>query len=189
MSYHELYAATWRKVFSRFGWDGSEPRTVVEIGSYEGASAVWIARNLLTAPGSRLYCIDGWQGLEEQRARFTRNIAALPDPGLVTVLDSTSRKALVRLEADGVKADFVYVDGSHAAPDVLSDLVLGFGLLKVGGVLICDDYLWADERYDGGSLLGRPKLAIDAFTTIFADKITWAANVSNLQAILQKRAD
>jgi len=189
MGYHDHYAATWRKVFSRFGWDGSEPRIAVEIGSYEGSSAVWIAQNLLTAPGSRLYCIDHWRGLEEERARFTRNIATLPDPDLVTVLDSTSREALVRLEAGGLKADFVYVDGSHAAPDVLSDLVLGFGLLKVGGVLICDDYLWADARFDGGSLLGRPKLAIDAFTTIYADKIKWAANVSNLQAILQKRAD
>ncbi|MBX9679090.1 MAG: class I SAM-dependent methyltransferase [Gemmataceae bacterium] len=58
--------------------------------------------------------------------------------------------------------DFIHVDGSHAAPDVLSDAVLSWPLLKAGGLLAFDDYEWsmfADPRKC-------PKLAIDAFLTI-----------------------
>mmetsp|Transcript_28592 Transcript_28592/g.83687 ORF Transcript_28592/g.83687 Transcript_28592/m.83687 type:complete len:131 (-) Transcript_28592:330-722(-) len=36
--------------------------------------------------------------------------------------------------------DFVYVDGGHSPADVLSDAVLAFPLLRVGGVLVFDDY-------------------------------------------------
>ena len=36
----------------------------------------------------------------------------------------------------------IYVDGSHQAPDVLSDAVVGFKLLKNNGIMIFDDYGW-----------------------------------------------
>ena len=55
--------------------------------------------------------------------------------------------------------DFVSIDGSHEAADVLSDAVLSWPLVKQGGLVCFDDYEWwidtAPER--------SPKLAIDAF--------------------------
>lgn len=36
--------------------------------------------------------------------------------------------------------DILYVDGSHLAADVLTDAILGWGLVKVGGIIIFDDY-------------------------------------------------
>jgi hypothetical protein len=33
-------------------------------------------------------------------------------------------------------------DGSHRARDVLEDAVLSWPLLKVGGIMLFDDYLW-----------------------------------------------
>ena len=189
MGYHDAYAATWQKVFSQLGWKPTDQRTAIEVGSYAGSSASWIAHNLLRGAGSRLFCIDPWPGMAEQRASFFRNLKTFPDPSIVTVLEEYSRPALIRLASEGVEADLVYIDGSHKASDVLSDLVISFGLLKVGGILICDDYLWADPRHDGGNILNRPKMAIDAFTTIYAEKFTWAMNVPNWQTILLKRAD
>ena len=41
--------------------------------------------------------------------------------------------------------DLIYIDGSHTAADVLTDAVLAFQLLRVGGVMIFDDYLWSME--------------------------------------------
>jgi hypothetical protein len=38
--------------------------------------------------------------------------------------------------------DFIYIDGSHLAPDVLADAVLGWLLLKSGGIMIFDDFRW-----------------------------------------------
>ncbi|WP_405054006.1 class I SAM-dependent methyltransferase [Tabrizicola sp.] len=67
--------------------------------------------------------------------------------------------------------DMVYVDGSHQAPDVLLDALLGFRLLRVGGLLVFDDYLWSEPLAYGVDPVRTPKLAIDAFTTIFCRKI------------------
>ena len=61
--------------------------------------------------------------------------------------------------------DFIYIDGSHTAPDVLTDACMAWPLLKEGGLMVFDDYLWGPRR----DILHRPKLAIDAFTNIFAE--------------------
>jgi predicted O-methyltransferase YrrM len=62
--------------------------------------------------------------------------------------------------------DFIYIDGSHQAPDVLCDAVLSFKLLKVSGVIAFDDYLWHEKLPSGKDLLRCPKPAIDAFVNI-----------------------
>ena len=55
--------------------------------------------------------------------------------------------------------DFIYIDGSHEAKDVLMDAVLAWGLLKVGGVMAFDDYE-GDGYLEPEAL---PKIAIDGF--------------------------
>lgn len=189
--YFRSNVRAWEYIFKRLGWRADQKKIAVEIGSYEGSSAIWIAENLLAAPESRLYCIDIWQGdgADERFERFKANIAELPDPDKLVVMKSWSRDALVRLAHEGVKVDFVYVDGSHAAPDVLSDLVLSFGLLQNRGLIICDDYLWSDPRYGGHDLVGRPKIAIDAFTTIYARKLRVLRGIPNVQVAFVKVAD
>ena len=67
--------------------------------------------------------------------------------------------------------DLVYIDGSHLACDVLCDAVLGFRLLKTGGVMIFDDYNWHEGLRSGIDLMRCPKPAIDAFTTLYFNKI------------------
>ena len=37
--------------------------------------------------------------------------------------------------------DFIYIDPSHQAPDILTDAVLAFKLLRLSGVMVFDDYL------------------------------------------------
>lgn len=65
--------------------------------------------------------------------------------------------------------DFVYVDGCHHAREVLSDGVLGYSLLKSGGILAFDDYLW--HWHNRQSTL-TPKIAIDSFIACYADSLT-----------------
>ena len=191
-NYFAPYEAAWRHLlFERAKWDPAQPRTVVEVGSYEGSSACWLMRELLRAPESRLYCIDVWTGEDGEALfqRFCANIAELPNAGQVEVLRGWSHNALRQLIARGVKADLLYIDGGHDAPTVLRDLVAGFDLVKVGGLVICDDYLWDDARWGGGRTLGRPKIALDAFTTIYADKLRIVQGLPNVQVYFQKVAD
>jgi len=176
-------------MFQGFRWNLDEPRTLVEVGSYEGESAMWLARMVMKSPLSRLYCIDPWADAEATYSRFDANIGELPNRDQITVMRSTSVEGLMRLNTDGVKADFVYIDGSHAAPDVLADLVLSFPLVKLGGYVVCDDYLWDDPKYGGDDIVGRPKIAIDAFTTIYARKIFIARGLPKQQAAFRKVAE
>jgi predicted O-methyltransferase YrrM len=59
--------------------------------------------------------------------------------------------------------DLVYIDGSHQAPDVLADAVLGFQLLRSRGIMVFDDYLWRGGDGEVSNPANCPKLAIDAF--------------------------
>jgi predicted O-methyltransferase YrrM len=63
--------------------------------------------------------------------------------------------------------DFILVDGLHTAIGVLRDAVLSFEALKIGGVMVFDDYLWESMPRE----LDRPKVAIDAFLKCYADSI------------------
>lgn len=160
---------------------------VLEIGSYEGRSTVWLIENAFKATGKgEIFCVDSWEGGAEHRgtdmsavhARFTGNIAIAKDRSAakvdVTLLNGASCDELVALLAHGHGSSFdlIYVDGSHQCSDVLSDLVLAFQLCKVGGVIVCDDYLWPAPVHGEESLLDQPKFAIDSFVNCYARKLT-----------------
>jgi predicted O-methyltransferase YrrM len=64
--------------------------------------------------------------------------------------------------------DFAIIDGSHWTMNVLEDMVHSFRLLKIGGIMESDDYMWDDPQWNQE---GRPREAIDAFLSIYATKI------------------
>ncbi len=151
----------------------------LEIGSFEGRSAVWLLENLLTGPGTHLTCIDTFILDDEFReiidrmkleipqnldieARFDHNIAAAGAEKRVTKLKGSSTEMLRTLPLD--RFDLIYIDGSHTARNVLTDAVLCWDLLKRDGILILDDYRWNVFPEDG---LKSPRIAIDAFMRCF----------------------
>jgi len=186
-------AGYWQELFSR---TIPQATKLLEIGSYEGRAAVWLLENVLLKNGGELYCADSWQGGEEHHKagmgtvekRFDRNTAlALKKSrkARMTKLKGDSRGTLAKMMAKHAGSfDFIYIDGSHQAPDVLEDLVASFRLCRVGGVLACDDYLWEF----GANPLHTPKLAIDAFVNCFAEKLT-VLQAPLYQLYLQKTSD
>ncbi|KAJ1489749.1 hypothetical protein T484DRAFT_1936650, partial [Baffinella frigidus] len=118
---------------------------VLEIGSWEGLSALWWAQNLRARS---VTCLDSWEGgaehktntlfhpaLSDLEARFDRNIEA----GLPASVTLTKRKGLSHRSLAGMinedppqLFDLIYVDGEHSAPGVLSDVVLSLRLLAPG---------------------------------------------------------
>jgi predicted O-methyltransferase YrrM len=180
----------WAELFAAQGWRADEPRTIVEIGSYEGRSALWMLENLLQHPASRLHCVDTFHDREKPDSywhRFEANVLASRHAAKVTVSATPSLPFLTRFVAEGQQADFIYVDGSHRAADVLEDLVLAFHATRTGGIIICDDYLKGTRA--GEMTLDTPKLAVDAFTTIYRDRldIPWGQPLYQLAMI--KTAD
>jgi len=161
-------------------------RRFLEVGSFEGRSMAWIAENMMN-PDDELYCVDTWKGGEEHgaedmaavEARFdhNRSIAVTGRDIEIYKVKRTSVEqfatmltANVLTELAGARQgglDFIYIDGSHQAPDVLTDACMAWPLLKQGGLMVFDDYMWGNPR----DALHRPKIAIDAFTNIFGETV------------------
>jgi predicted O-methyltransferase YrrM len=159
-----------------------ERRAFLEIGSFEGRSAVWIAENM-AQDGSHIDCIDTWEGGEEHSAEDMAAVEAAFDHNvrisngyygggrLISKYKETSTYALANRiieTAGGNLYDFIYIDGSHVAKDVLTDACMAWPLLKPKGLMVFDDYLWTPSTRD---ILHRPKMAIDAFTNLFAEEV------------------
>lgn len=115
----------------------------LEIGSYEGFSAIWQLENILTDPGSTITCIDIFddKAIED---RFDRNIAATGSSSKVIKVKGSSEKVLRSLNLEYF--DYVYIDGCHMPKWVLSDAVLSWELLKKGGLMIFDDYQYIETK-------------------------------------------
>ena len=134
----------------------------LEVGSFEGRSAVWTLQNILTSTSSSLVCVDTFEGgddladldLSRLQQTFKDNVA--PFRSRVRLIVGQSGAVLRRLAGP---FDFIYIDGSHVAQDALEDAVLAWRLLRSGGIMAFDDYVWCgppDPRLS-------PRIAIDAF--------------------------
>lgn len=61
----------------------------------------------------------------------------------------------------------MYIDGSHQARHVFIDAAMSWNPLKIGGIVAFDDYDWGDPSQP----FGRPRRAIDAFESVFGDRL------------------
>lgn len=162
----------WLSVARETGLDRRDGIEALEIGSWEGMSSLFL---LDTLPGARLTCVDTWGGGDEHHdaehgvvaemsrveARFDANNAA--HAGRIVKFKGYSRDYFAA-HRDEERFDFIYVDGSHFADDVVHDAFDAFAALKVGGVMIFDDYLW---RYYSDPL-DNPASAVNALVRIKA---------------------
>ena len=179
-----IFTKDWFDKNSRQNWDRIvpiiNPKKILEIGSYEGAAACYLIEKLGKNNFLEVHCIDTWEesdGLAKEEAlivekRFDYNmqLAVNRSQNKTKYFKHKSQSHLVlsKMIADGVgDFDLIYVDASHYAVDVLTDAVLSFKLLKAGGMLIFDDYLWAGDE----NIVYYPKIAIDSFTNIFSKHI------------------
>ncbi len=190
------FTNNWFEITGRGPWDSLipqiNPTRILEIGSYEGASTCYLIEKLATSKEIELHCIDTWEGGEEHKSadvnmsdvetRFHHNTKIAMNKAKKNVQlvphKEFSDVALSKLITKGKEGyfDFIYIDGSHQAPDVLFDALLSFKLLKKNGVIAFDDYLWQEQLPQeklpyGTDPIRCPKIAIDAFTNIYCRKL------------------
>jgi len=171
----------WRRALAPYR--GRANVQYLEIGAYEGRSAVWMLENVLTDATARSTVIDVFDG--PYKEKYFANIARTGAAEKVTTITNFSQLALRELPLDAY--DIIYIDGSHAKQDVLEDAVLSWRLLKDGGILIFDDYRWAGCFVEGTSdkPTDFPKTAIDAFAQCFGDQLEVLHN--SYQILLRKK--
>jgi predicted O-methyltransferase YrrM len=174
----DYHVPDWQMLLSSI--KGKPNVKALEIGSFEGRSAIWFLENILTDPSSSIVCIDIFDEPITER-RYDNNIALSGFADRVHKIKAPSALALKTLEPESY--DFIYVDGSHVAKDVLIDTVLSWELVKPNGIVIFDDYGWSPR-----SRARNPRPAIDAFVDVNSPYID-VIHRSDTQIALRKKTD
>lgn len=172
--------------------DNNEINKILEIGSFEGAVACYLADNY---KNKTIYCIDHWKGNPEHQSymegvykRYLSNTYeafSKSSCNLITIKEN-SHIALANMYFDLYESfDLIYVDANHNPKDVLQDAVLAFNLLKPGGFMVFDDYLWHDWKFPK-SIGTSTKLGIDSFINCYFDEMQVLPKYNISQIIIYK---
>lgn len=146
------------------------PRFIIEVGTWKGGSAIQMA-NLLkenSLPETPILCIDTWLGALEFWAdqsqperflalecrhgypsvyyRFLANVCHSGHSARITPFPLPATTAALWLLRTNLRADLIYIDGSHEEEDVYQDLLDYATLVAPGGYLFGDDWAWTGVR-------------------------------------------
>ncbi|KAK7381961.1 hypothetical protein VNO80_00549 [Phaseolus coccineus] len=139
------------------------PRTVVEVGTFLGASAIHMAE--LTRQldlQTQILCVDdfrGWAGFKERFMnipmengdvwlfyQFLQNVVTFNQTGSVLPVPFSSGSTLMLFCEWGVYADLVEIDAGHDFLSAWADINRGFRILRPGGVIFGHDYFTAADN-------------------------------------------
>ena len=147
-----------------------QPRLVIEVGTWKGASAIHMGKYLQKqCPGhAKILAVDSWlgslefwereknpglyqalrhrQGFPRVYEQFLFNVIHAGMQEVIIPFPQTSLIAARWLLNRGVRAELIYIDGSHDAEDVALDLKNYYAILANGGMIFGDDY----HSEDGG---------------------------------------
>ena len=140
------------------------PSTIIEVGSYQGASALHMAK-VAREKGLKplIVCVDNWLGEGWLRARrygkdlrpsmfcaagqlkvlqqfMTNVISSNFADTIVPFVQSANAAAECLKEANVTGVDAIYIDARHEEEHVYSDIIEYWPLLRSGGILFGDDY-------------------------------------------------
>jgi len=115
----------------------------LEIGSFEGSSAIFFSRFLTN---SNLTCVDIWEGVEELsnvdfkvvESNFDKNISKVKFNKIIKIKSDSE----VFFKSNKEKFTIIYIDGNHFFENVINDIEQSWRILEVDGILILDDYIW-----------------------------------------------
>ena len=136
---------TWVSIFKKKNIE-NQKLNILEIGSYEGLSAVFF---LNFFKNSNLTCIETFKGSDEHsdinfetvKENFKSNVELYKNR--ITLFEGTSDfffKNKINVNKKDMY-DIIYIDGSHHHDDVLNDAFNSFELLNNNGMIIFDDFL------------------------------------------------
>jgi len=121
-----------------------QPRVCVELGTWQGASAIPVAR-AIRRWGGTVTCIDTWAGdIHEATSAqpwmlvsCARNIIEAGVGASVRLIPATTREAAATWTTP---IDYLYIDADHRYEAVRADLHAWLPWMKPGGLIVGDDY-------------------------------------------------
>ena len=155
--------------FLKRNLENEKVKSLLEIGSYEGRSAIFFADIFRE---SKISCVDTWSGSDEHENinfkliedNFDQNVKSLKDNNSLTKFKMTSD---FFFNQNNSKFDFVYVDGDHSRDQVLKDLKNSWSVLNSNGFLLVDDYMWWFYK----DLNNNPAYSVNKFIKEYSNQI------------------
>jgi predicted O-methyltransferase YrrM len=124
---------------------------VVEIGSWQGRSSIFLARAVKESQNGNFYAIDHFGGnvgkesfyeingtLDGLKDNFNKNISRFELNDVVHLLDMHNTEAAKQLKEKTIR--FLFIDGDHTKEGVHKDIELFFPRLIKGSIVVFDDY-------------------------------------------------
>lgn len=154
-------------------------RCIVELGSWYGGSALWLAENY---PNALIICVDIWAPYPEI---LTNPDWAQLQPGAyehflqnlweyrhrVIPIRSQTSSGLAAIRIVGVEPDAVYIDANHTEISVASD-VYNSARLFPRAALIGDD--WGRPEVRLGVVRGLRRIESEAPVVVMENRVCWA---------------
>jgi predicted O-methyltransferase YrrM len=127
---------------------------IIEIGSWQGRSTIFLARGTRAGLNGRVYAVDHFLGnpgkeylyrvsrddLSDLADNFNRNVAAFGVRESVELLPVDSARAATMLSGRGIRARMLFIDGNHNYESVHADFQAFRGLLLPQALVVFDDY-------------------------------------------------
>ena len=157
------YGAIFQELISE-----KRPDTIIEVGTWLGASAINMAKIIKQLGlNTKIYCVDTWLGAEEfwtwaketyERNLnfkngypqiyfdFLSNVVKHQVQDVITPIPNTSHIGSRILKHYNIKADLIYIDGSHDYSDVKQDINDFRELLNPNGIMFGDDIGWGSVK-------------------------------------------
>lgn len=127
---------------------------IIEIGSWQGKSTIYLAEGAKQSKNGAVYAIDHFKGnpgsasgykinkddLSDLKDSFLANIKKAGVSDTVKLLDINSREAAGILKNQKIEARLLFIDGNHSYEGIKNDFDNYFDLVSDGGIIILDDY-------------------------------------------------
>jgi len=159
----------------------------LEIGTFEGRSALWMLENILTHPTSTLTIIDLF--VENNHKTFHSNVNLSGEANKFKILSGSSTHKIREVPFNSI--DLAYIDGSGKGIIMLADLVNTWNVVKVGGLIICSQFNLTPRLRTVLNLQPDdpgPREALDAFVKLYKPYISVESSKGNYAFIRKKRS-
>ena len=173
---------------------------VLEVGTYAGTSLIEIIKQIPNSQGTAIDIWESYDEINENKLLnknilnddeirkslnvlktikennieelFYSNIRTVGLQDRIRGIKGKSSNVLLNMIKQNEMFDFIYVDGSHKCLDVALDLCLSWQLLRNGGFMAIDDYLYTLETNFENNVLEYPYHAVNHFLESHKNELT-----------------
>ncbi len=124
-------------------------KTILEIGSYLGASACCFGAAIKSSRvKGRIYCIDTWnndamtEGFRDTWEEFQKNTASYKE--YIIPVRGFSTQVVNKVAAEIKSIELLFIDGDHSYKGVKDDWDTYKRFLNTGSVVVFHDWGWAE---------------------------------------------